>query len=114
MNNRVLLKKIINLPGNNYEINADNIVYNSMYFRYYNQPVKGLPLEISKSEFTLITVNFKFELTEKDVPIENDPLHSVGVGYQLCFCLNGQIYYRTFSVHNQKYLQWKKITSVVI
>ena len=80
-----------------------------MYFRYYNQPVKGFPTEIGSSEFILITINFKFELTEEDIPIENDSLHHIGVGYQLCFCLNGQIYYRTFSANEQKYLQWKKI-----
>ena len=70
--------------------------------------------DLGEQEAILLTINFNFRLTEENVPNENNPFFTAGLGYQLCFGLTGYIYYRIFNIHKQKYLQWKKITSATI
>ena len=110
--NRILLKKIVNDSLYKKTINANEIVYNSLYFRYYNQPASNYPEKIGNGEFMLLTINFSNNLTEDNKPIEGDPEHKIGYGVQ--FALDVQyavIYFRSFIWHLQKYDKWRIINT---
>ena len=108
--NRILLKNIFNNTILTKQINADEIVYNSIYFRYYNQPIIGAPEEIGGSEFILLTINFNSNLTEEHKPIEGE--HKIEHGFQFLAVSNiSKIYFRQFIWSAQKYEKWKVINS---
>lgn len=112
MPNRILLKNIFNKTDGIKQINVDEIVYNSIYFRYYNQPIIGAPEEIGGNEFILLTINFNSGLTEEHKPIEGDPEHKIEHGFQFLAASNiSKIYFRQFIWHEQKYEKWKVINS---
>ena len=108
LEDRILINKVVH---NSKLIDADKIVYNSVYFRYWCVPVKGLPKEIGSYEFILRTINFHKNLTENDIP--ESGVTEFGYGAQFCFTLTPtpKIYFRPFRWSNQKYSNWREITA---
>ena len=108
LEDRILINKVVD---NSKLIDADKIVYNSVYFRFWSVPAKGLPKEVENYEFILRTINFHKGLTENDIP--ESGVTEFGYGAQFCFAFTPipKIYFRPFSWHKQKYDNWREITA---
>ena len=108
LEDRILINKVVD---NSKLIDADKIVYNSVYFRYWGVPVKGIPKEVENYEFILRTINFDRNLNEDSIP-ENG-VTKFGYGAQFCFAFTSipKIYFRSFRWNEQKYGNWQEITA---
>lgn len=108
LEDRILINKVV---YHSKLIDADNIVYSSLYFRFWAVPAKGIPKEIGDYEFILYTISFDRNLTENSIP--ESGATEFGYGAQFCFTLTEtpKIYFRPFRWNKQKYDNWREITA---
>lgn len=108
---RILVQNIINDTSYSECLDADKIMYNSIYFRYYQRPIKNFPEEVGNTELILYTINFKLDTNEN-----SKPSLELKIGYGCQFCISminqGLIFFRIFHYGQQKYLSWRKINIV--
>lgn len=92
-------------------ININKIVYNSIYFMYWNNNSIGVPSDMDNiREFVLLTINFGKGNTENTTPGENPDTKNAGYGFQFFISLDAKIYFRVFDWATQKYLKWHQLS----
>ena len=109
---RTLILYIRVQPTSAEVIDANNIVYNSLYFRFYNQNILNFPNNIGSSEAVLYTLNFNRYLDSSTRPPEDSSKKRIDYGFQICIVMNTRdsIYFRSFEWSTQRYGRWRKIT----
>lgn len=92
--------------------NLNEIVYNSIYFGYWDHKCTGLPENDIYREFVLLTISFNRYNNENSRPGNTAEEKSTGYGFQIFVSVDEKISFRVFDWVTQKYLNWHTISFI--